>query len=261
MEERRKNIKEKNELINLKRKRNEQPTIRQTFSALKNDLKTLSQSDWENIPEIKDFTIKKRKIERFIPITDSEIMAALNDIIIPLKEEKEKETNLENVGKAKNSILKMLIDKIGEEKGEKNSVDRLSYLTELNTLNKDNVVNPLNSFEGVQDMKKAKLLLNNLITTNPENPLSWISASRLELMDNEPQKAKELLAKAIEKIKDSEELWIEYSRLYDNDPVKAKYILNQGIIYLPKSEKLYFELIKIEKNDNEKKKNIKKMFV
>ena len=41
MEERRKNIKEKNELINLKRKRNEQPTIRQTFSALKNDLKNL----------------------------------------------------------------------------------------------------------------------------------------------------------------------------------------------------------------------------
>ena len=258
MEERRKNIKEKNELINLKRKRNEQPTIRQAFSALKNDLKTLSQSDWESIPEIKDFTIKKRKIERYIPITDSEIMAALNDTIVPLKEEKEKETTIENVGKAKNSILKMLIDKIGEEKGEKNSVDRLSYLTELNTLNKDNVVNPLNSFEGVQDMKKAKLLLNNLITTNPENPLSWISAARLELMDNELQKARELLSKAIEKIKDSEELWIEYSRLYDNDPVKAKYILNQGIIYLPKSEKLYFELIKIEKNDNEKKKILKK---
>ena len=258
MEERRKNIKEKNELINLKRNRNEQPTIRQAFSALKNDLKTLSQSDWESIPEIKDFTIKKRKIERYIPITDSEIMAALNDTIIPLKEEKEKETTLENVGKAKNSILKMLIDKIGEEKGEKNSIDRLSYLSELNTLNKDNVVNPLNSFEGVQDMKKAKLLLNNLITTNPENPLSWISAARLEMMDNELLKARELLAKAIEKIKDSEELWIEYSRLYDNDPIKAKYILNQGIIYLPKSEKLYLELVKIEKNDNEKKKILKK---
>ena len=258
MEERRKNIKEKNELINLKRNRNEQPTIRQAFSALKNDLKTLSQSDWESIPEIKDFTIKKRKIERYIPITDSEIIAALNDTIIPLKEEKEKETTLENVGKAKNSILKMLIDKIGEEKGEKNSVDRLSYLTELNTLNKDNVVNPLNSFEGVQDMKKAKLLLNNLIATNPENPLSWISAARLEMMDNEQTKARELLTKAVEKIKNSEELWIEYSKLYDNDPVKAKYILNQGIIYLPKSEKLYFELVKIEKNDNEKKKILKK---
>ena len=258
MEERRKNIKEKNELINLKRNRNEQPTIRQAFSALKNDLKKLSQSDWENIPEIKDFTIKKRKIERYIPITDSEIMAALNDTIIPLKEEKEKETTIENVGKAKNSILKMLIDKIGEEKGEKNSIDRLSYLTELNTLNKDNIVNPLNSFEGVQDMKKAKLLLNNLITTNPENPLSWISAARLEMMDNEQGKAREILAKAIEKIKDSEELWIEYSRLYDNDPTKEKYILNKGIMYLPKSEKLYFELIKIEKNDNEKKKILKK---
>ena len=256
MEERRKNIKEKNELLNLKRNRYEQPTIRQTFSALKNDLKTLSQADWESIPEIKDFTVKKRKIERYVPITDSEIIAALNDTIVPLKEEKE--VTLENVGKAKNSILKMLIDKIGEEKDDKNSIDRKSYLTELNTLNKDNVVNPLNSFEGIQDMKKAKLLLNNLIETNPENPLSWISASRLEVMDNEQVKAKEILSKAIEKIKNSEDLWVEYSRLYDNDPVKAKDILRQGITYLPKSEKIYIELVKLEKNINEKKKILKK---
>ena len=256
MEERRKNIKEKNELLNLKRNRYEQPTIRQAFSALKNELKTLSQSDWESIPEIKDYTLKKRKIERYIPITDSEIIAALNDTIIPLKEEKE--TTLENVGKAKNSILKMLIDKIGEEKEDKKSVDRLSYLTELNTLNKDNVVNPLNSLEGVQDMKKAKLLLNNLISSNPDNPLSWISAARLEVMDNEQIKAREILAKAIEKIKNSEDLWIEYSRLYDNDPEKAKDILKQGIIYLPKSEKIYIEFVKIEKNNNEKKKILKK---
>ena len=256
MEERRKNIKEKNELLNLKRNRNEQPTIRQTFSALKNELKTLSQSDWESIPEIKDFTLKKRKIERYIPITDNEIIAALNDTIIPLKEEKE--TTLENVGKAKNSILKMLIDKIGEEKEDKNSVDRLSYLTELNTLNKDNIVNPLNSLEGVQDMKKAKLLLNNLIMTNPENPLSWISAARLEVQDNEQIKAREILAKAITKIKNSEDLWKEYSHLYDNDPIKAKDILRQGISYLPKSEKLYIELVRIEKNVNEKKKILKK---
>ena len=256
MEERRKNIKEKNELLNLKRNRYEQPTIRQTFSALKNDLKTLSQADWESIPEIKDFTVKKRKIERYVPITDSEIIAALNDTIVPLKEEKE--VTLENVGKAKNSILKMLIDKIGEEKDDKNSIDRKSYLTELNTLNKDNVVNPLNSFEGIQDMKKAKLLLNNLIETNPENPLSWISASRLEVMDNQQIKAKEILSKAIEKIKNSEDLWVEYSRLYDNDPVKAKDILRQGITHLPKSEKIYIELVNLEKNINEKKKILKK---
>ena len=88
----------------------------------------------------------------------------------------------------------MLIDKIGEEKDEKTSVNRLSYLTELNTLNKDNIVNPLNSFEGVQDMKKAKLLLNNLITINSKNPLSWISAARLEMMDNDQIKEREILS-------------------------------------------------------------------
>ena len=152
----------------------------------------------------------------------------------------------------------MLIDKIGEEKEDKNSVDRLSYLTELNTLNKDNIVNPLNSLEGVQDMKKAKLLLNNLIMTNPDNPLSWISAARLEVQDNDQIKAREILSKAISKIKNSEDLWKEYSHLYENDPTKAKEILRQGITFLPKSEKLYIELVRIEKNVNEKKKILKK---
>ena len=100
MEERKKNKKEKNELLNLKRNRNEQPTIRQTFSALKNDLKKLFQNGWGKIPEIKDFSIKK-KIKWYITITDSEILAALNGIIIPLKEEKEKETNWEMSEKLK----------------------------------------------------------------------------------------------------------------------------------------------------------------
>jgi len=49
-----------------------------------------------------------------VPITYSEIMRELNDTIISLKEEKE--TTLKNIGKAKNLILKMLIDKIREEK-------------------------------------------------------------------------------------------------------------------------------------------------
>ena len=101
----------------------------------------------------------------------------------------------------------------------KNFIARLSYLNGLNSLNKDNEVNPLNSFEYVQDMKKAKLLLNNLIATNPENPLSQISSVRLEMMDNELSKAKEILAKAIDKIKYKEELWIEYTKLYDKVPI------------------------------------------
>ena len=257
MDQRRKNIKEKNELINLKRNRNEQPTIRQAFSSLKNDLKTLTQADWESIPDIKDFTLKKRKIERYTPITDTEILSALNDTITPIQEKKEE--GLENVGKAKNSILKLLIDKIGAgENLEKNSVDRMSYLNELNILNKDTLVNPLNSFGYIQDMKKAKLLLNNLINTNPYNPLSWISAARLEELDNQSCNARDILSRAVNKIKDSEDLWLEYSRVNNNDNAKAKEILRQGIKNLPKSEKLYLELINKENNVNEKKKIIKK---
>ena len=257
MDQRRKNIKEKNELINLKRNRNEQPTIRQAFSSLKNELKTLTQADWESIPDIKDFTLKKRKIERYTPITDTEILSALNDTITPIQEKKEE--GLENVGKAKNSILKLLIDKIGTgENLENNSVDKMSYLNELNALNKDNLINPLNSFGYIQDIKKAKLLLNNLILTNPYNPLSWISAARLEEFDNQNNKAREILSKAVDKIKDSEDLWLEYTRVNSNDNAKSKEILRQGIKNLPKSEKLYLELINKENNINEKKKIIKK---
>jgi hypothetical protein len=40
---------------------------------LKRGLSSLSYEDWANIPEVVDQTIKKSKIERFIPVPDSVI--------------------------------------------------------------------------------------------------------------------------------------------------------------------------------------------
>ena len=130
MEQRRKKDKEKKELELLKKKRIEKPTIRQVFSSLKNDLKKMKVGDWENIPEVKRTSYKKRKFDRITPNTDLNILSALNDHIIPLNEGK---NDIESLGKAKNNLLKAVIDSV---KGNLNNkeIDPKEYNEEIDRL-------------------------------------------------------------------------------------------------------------------------------
>ena len=40
---------------------------------------SLSQKDWENIPEMQDYTVKKQKREKYTPMSDNLINRALNE--------------------------------------------------------------------------------------------------------------------------------------------------------------------------------------
>lgn len=54
----------------------EKPTLGSQFSDLKRELAKLSYDDWNSLPDIGDYTIKRKKQERFTPITDTVIMAS-----------------------------------------------------------------------------------------------------------------------------------------------------------------------------------------
>ena len=257
MDERRKAIKEKMDLEKLKQKRNQRPTIRQTFSDLRNDLKKLNASDWESIPEIKDFTTKKRKIERFTPNTDSQIISALNDNITPINQIQNNPgttSQIDNLSKAKNSILSVLFDKMSSNVSGQTSVNPLGYITEMSSINQLTSINPT---EGdVQDFKKARLLLKNLISTNMKNASAWIGSARLEELDGKLDEARSIIIEATEHIQTNEDLWLEAARLHP--PQKGEIILLKGISHILTSEKLWIALIKIEKDENKKKSYIKK---
>jgi len=56
-----------------------QPSIKDQFKDLKRSLSSLSQKDWENIPEMQDYTVKKQKRDKYTPLSDNLLNRALNE--------------------------------------------------------------------------------------------------------------------------------------------------------------------------------------
>lgn len=259
MEERRKKKKEKKEIENLIRTRNEKPTIRQTFSDIRTELRKLTKDDWENIPDIKDFTVKKRKIERYAPNTDSNLERALNDSQVVNSVDPNKlgietpmiESDIVNdLGRAKNSVLTVVFDKMSDKVSGMNSVNPLGYLTEMNSVFK------VSSSGEVQDFKKARVILKSILNTDPKNIGGWIAAARLEELDGKLAQAKSIITQAADNILDSEDIWLEAARLHS--PEEGKLILAKGISHLPNSKKLWLAAADLEKDKLKKSKVLKK---
>ena len=61
-----------------KRQRDEalmkKPTVADQFKDLKQEMSAVSADEWANIPEIGDYTVKKRKVERYMPVPEKLIM-------------------------------------------------------------------------------------------------------------------------------------------------------------------------------------------
>lgn len=270
MDERRKSRKEKKELEMFLKIRNEKPTIRQSFSDIKHEMKKLSKDDWEKIPDIQDFTVKKRKIERYTPNTDVNIERALNDnqlsnsiinsqfgVETPIGQYlKGTDTSLPSsnilneVGKAKNSVLSVAFDKMSDKVSGMNSVNPLGYLTEMSSVVK------INSANEVQDFKKARVILNSILNTDKNNVGGWIAAARLEELDGKLAQARNIIAQAAQNILDSEDIWLEAARLHP--PEEAKIIVAKAISHLPNSRKLWLAASDIERDKSKKSKILRK---
>ena len=70
-------------------------------------------------------------------------------------------------------VLGLKLDKMSDSVTGQTVVDPRGFLTDLNSLK-----NP--SQAEIGDIKKARLLLKSMITTNPKHGLGWIAAARLE---------------------------------------------------------------------------------
>lgn len=251
IEGRRKTRTEKKLKETISKLREERPTIRQQFSDLKSGLSKISKDDWENIPEIENYTIKKRKQERYTPITDkiieqglqdntylnainpSEINVSANNIVNQDKAANGFETSMQGTtstvnsnfnsngfvsvvdtksslnefGKAKNSVLSYVFNKMSNSVSGQTSVNPAGYITDLNSLK-------VNSASDIADFKKARLLMKSIINTNPKNVAGWIGAARIEEMDGKLAQAREIISQAAENILDSEDIWLEAARLH-----------------------------------------------
>ena len=66
---------------------------------------------------------------------------------------------------------------------------------------------------GCSDVKKARLLLKSVITTNPKHAPGWIAAARLEEVTGHVQMARNLIMRGCEVCPKNEDVWLEAARL------------------------------------------------
>lgn len=61
--------------------RADNPKITEQFAPFKRKLEQLSAEDWESIPEIGDYTIKRNKVEKFSRVSDSLLQKAQEEAL------------------------------------------------------------------------------------------------------------------------------------------------------------------------------------
>lgn len=122
--------------------RKENPLISEQFADLKRGLADVSEAEWKAIPEIGDYTIKRRKrFETFSANSDSALAGALatatgntgtavagGDTSAPGFQ-----TDLTALGQGRKQMLGVNLDRMADSVSGQTTVDPTGYLTSLNS--------------------------------------------------------------------------------------------------------------------------------
>ncbi|XP_062520556.1 pre-mRNA-processing factor 6-like isoform X2 [Corticium candelabrum] len=247
--------------------RMERPKIQQQFSDLKRQLAAVSDEEWANLPDVGDARSKKQRNprpERYTPVPDSflERAAKQNQHHGNLDSKQQKygfqtplpgtktpfssglatpggsaPLDLVQIGEARNSMLGVQLDQVSDSVSGQTVVDPKGYLTDLNS------VTP-KSTSDVGDIKKARLLLNSVIQTNPKHGPGWIASARLDEATGRIQAARNTIMKGTEHCPKNEDVWMEAIRL--QPPEESKAVVAQAIQHLPQSVRLWIKACSLE---------------
>lgn len=257
MDERRRQRREAKEKEEMERFRRENPKIAEQFADLKRRLGDVSSAEWEAIPDIGDYTVKKQKrMQQFVPVPDSLLAraAAASGTATALDAQAMSAgmatpsggltTDLTAIGAGRNTVVQLKLDRISDSVTGQTVVDPKGYLTDLKSVT-------LKSDAEISDIKKARLLLKSVINTNPRHAPGWIAAARLEEVAGQLAQARELIMKGCELCPSSEDVWLEAARL--QNPENAKALLARGVAALPDSVKLWMAAARLEAEDAARK--------
>lgn len=176
----------------------------------------------------------------FLPTPDNVIVSSYNDRTFA-------SGVVSTMNHAKEALLTCRLDK-SKNLVTAQSVNPEGYLTQLDSLDSSN--------QEIQDLKKLRLLIRAMISSNPNQAQTWLAASRLEEKDSNVKAAKQVLQEACLQCPDSEDIWIEAARLETFE--KSKEILNKATTRLPKSIKLWLAAVDKESNSENKLRVLKK---
>ncbi|GBE60413.1 U5 snRNP-associated protein 102 kDa [Babesia ovata] len=285
MDDRRRSRRESQIKAEVNRQRSEKPTIHQQLAPLKRELEALTMEDWESIPSIGDYSLKRKQQNKRQP----QFTAAPDSLLYSARAHMQSDTSigtstplgfatplgimggsstplgnrsasvmrtpsgttssLNDLGEARGAVLSITLDKVMDNLSGQTVVDPKGYLTDLNAMN-------IKSDSDIADIKKARTLLKSVIATNPTHAPGWIAAARIEELAGKLSSAREIIAQACEKCGDREDVWLEAARL--EKPEYAKAVLAKAVRMVPKSVKVWVEAANRETNTNDKRRILRK---
>lgn len=257
MDSRRKRRREVRMLEELKRSRQDRPKISDQFADLKAGLETMTDEQWDAIPDIGDYSLtnqkQQKRHERFAPMPDDILTQnttrnAVNGTLTPAvgggAETPGISSSMNGLAEARGAVLSLKLDKMSDSVSGQTVVDPKGYLTDLNSVK-------LSSDAEIGDIKKARLLLRSVTLTNPKHGPGWIAAARLEEVAGKIVQARKIIAQGCECCPTQEDVWLEAARL--QNPENAKTILAKAVRHVPKSVKVWLQAAQLEKDDDLKK--------
>ncbi|PHH53974.1 Pre-mRNA-splicing factor prp1 [Ceratocystis fimbriata CBS 114723] len=268
MAKRRKTQRETREETERQEYERKNPKIQQQFADLKRALGTVTNEEWQNIPEVGDLTGKNRRAkqalrQRFYAVPDSVLAAArdageMSTTVMDEGAETSQAdttdgtmTNFAKIGAARDKVLKVRLDQAGSDSsnGTSTSIDPQGYITSLNR----QVISEAQA--NVGDINRVRELLQSVIKTNPNNALGWIATARVEELAGKTVTARKIISQACEKQPKNEDVWLENIRL--NEGHNAKVIAANAIKHNGRSVRLWVEAMKLENIPSSKKRVIR----
>ncbi|KAH8114391.1 PRP1 splicing factor, N-terminal-domain-containing protein [Phellopilus nigrolimitatus] len=265
MDARRRARREAREAEELVKHRAERPKIQQQFADLKRGLSVVTDEEWEGIPEVGNLTRKKRKKdERSFVVPDSVLVGdrskneyensldTMQQQGLETPAESGTLTNFVEIGQARDKILSLKLDQISgtsTASGISSSVDPKGYLTDLAS-----VVHKTDAEIG--DIKRARMLFDSLVKSNPKHAPGWIAAACVEEHAGRMVAARKLIKAGCEHCAKSEDIWLEAARLH-NTP-DAKVILANAVQHVPQSVKIWLKAASLEQEAKSKKRVLRK---
>ena len=248
---------------------NSRARIGAQFRELKEQLAEVSEEDWMKIPDVGDHSLKYKKSQQnrqdtFTPLSDSlleqrhlqnaqstQVVAGNTTAIDAGGGSSTTLANMSGLGKARDKVLGMSLDKMSDSVGGQTNVDPQGYLTSLAS----SQISTANNAQ-VGDIVKARLLLKSVRDTNPKHGPGWIASARVEEAAGKLLKARKLIQEGCEVCPDQEDVWLEAARLHP--PQVAKSVLATAVRRIPHSVKLFLKAADLEHNEQAKKQVLRK---
>ena len=266
MDSRRRDQREARLKAELEKYRKENPKITEQFADAKRKLQEVSYEEWDAIPDIGDYSIKKKKGGReFAPAPDTLLQKAMaeretsayddgangsmSDATAGNSSSGGVRNDLTAVGEGRSSVLGLKLDAMGDSVAGQTVVDPKGYLTSLSSVK-------VSSTSEISDVKKARLLLKSVISTNPKHAPGWIAAARLEELAGKISAARSFAQRGCDACPTSADAWLENARL--NPPDVARAVLARAVVALPDDVELWIHAAQLEDDDVRKRRVLRK---